>query len=154
MNKFKIVESSFVIQFSRRCSPKCTNHVNVLLITHWVHERILTSNFRWLAPKKWYGKPVRIWSSASAVCLYCLILNCELLSQQIRIFSHMCQKWSFQEKQARTHSMCAKIHEINIGDQLFTLLIFTGLKESTWAHLQSKFCWILYHLPLLGVILF
>ena len=29
-----------------------------LPIAHWVHERILMSTFRWLAPKKWYGKPV------------------------------------------------------------------------------------------------
>ena len=29
-----------------------------LLIARWVHERILTSTFRRLAPKKWYGKPV------------------------------------------------------------------------------------------------
>ena len=29
-----------------------------LLIVHWVHDLILMSTFRWLAPKKWYGKPV------------------------------------------------------------------------------------------------
>ena len=29
-----------------------------LLIADWVHGRILTSTFRWLAQKKWYGKPV------------------------------------------------------------------------------------------------
>ena len=31
-----------------------------LLISHLVHERILTSTFRWLAPKKWYAKPVML----------------------------------------------------------------------------------------------
>ena len=31
-----------------------------LLIAHSVHERISTSTFRWLAPKKWYGKPVTL----------------------------------------------------------------------------------------------
>ena len=36
-----------------------------LQIANWVHERILTFTFRWLAPKKWYGKPVSVSSIAS-----------------------------------------------------------------------------------------
>ena len=33
------------------CRPKCANHVH-LLISHWVHEKILVSAFSWLAQKK------------------------------------------------------------------------------------------------------
>ena len=37
---------------------KMCQSLQSLLIAHSVHERIFTSTFRWLAPKKWYGKPV------------------------------------------------------------------------------------------------
>ena len=30
------------------------------LTPYWVHEKILTSTFRWFAPKKWYGKSVSV----------------------------------------------------------------------------------------------
>ena len=36
-----------------------------LLIVHWVHERILTSNFHWLVPKKLHKKPVSLLSQAA-----------------------------------------------------------------------------------------
>ena len=38
-------------------SKMCQSYQS-LLIAHSAHERILTSTFRWLASKKWYGKPV------------------------------------------------------------------------------------------------
>ena len=39
-------------------SAKMSQSRQSLLIAHWVHERILMSTCRWLALKKWYGKPL------------------------------------------------------------------------------------------------
>ena len=51
-------DSIYVIQFSVRYPPKCTNHI----YPYWIHtgffKIILTSAFCWLVQKKWYWKPL------------------------------------------------------------------------------------------------
>ena len=53
VERFKFCHTILSSLPAKMCQSRQT-----LLIAHSVHERILTSTFRWLTQQKWYGKPV------------------------------------------------------------------------------------------------
>ena len=47
-------------------SAKCANKGLSLVISYWIHEKILMSTFRWLTQKKWYEFRILAWK----ICIH------------------------------------------------------------------------------------